>query len=107
VRAADLFRRPPFKIRNHISKMKPQSKQTIVKNSRHLKSASQSAFLGLTVLVAGRACATDGYFDYGYGTQAKGTGERQRQFRRGQCRPENEPEYLWPRTGMGALTIPF
>src|ERR1035438_2404783 len=32
------------------------------------------AVLGLTALAAGRALATDGYFDYGYGIQAKGIG---------------------------------
>jgi long-chain fatty acid transport protein len=35
-----------------------------MKTSGHLKSASQSAVLVLTVLAAGRAHATDGYFDY-------------------------------------------
>ena len=38
------------------------------------QSASRNALLGLLVLSAGRVHATDGYFDYGYGVQAKGIG---------------------------------
>ena len=36
--------------------------------------ASSIAILGLTALAAAPAHATDGYFDYGYGTKAKGIG---------------------------------
>ena len=42
--------------------------------SKHSKSAARVAVLGLTALAAASAQATDGYFDYGYGVQAKGVG---------------------------------
>lgn len=45
-----------------------------MKTKLQFKPTSQFAVLGLTLLAAGRAHATDGYFDYGYGTQAKGIG---------------------------------
>jgi long-chain fatty acid transport protein len=38
------------------------------------QSTSRNALLGLLFLAGGRAYATDGYFDYGYGVQAKGIG---------------------------------
>jgi long-chain fatty acid transport protein len=45
-----------------------------MKNSNRSKSASRIAIMGLTALAATAAHATDGYFDYGYGVQAKGVG---------------------------------
>jgi long-chain fatty acid transport protein len=45
-----------------------------MKTKPRLKSTSPIAIIGLTALAASRALATDGYFDYGYGTQAKGIG---------------------------------
>jgi long-chain fatty acid transport protein len=45
-----------------------------MKNSNRSKSASRIAFFGITALAAAAAHATDGYFDYGYGVQAKGVG---------------------------------
>jgi long-chain fatty acid transport protein len=43
-------------------------------HSQRSKSAARIAVLGLTALAATSASATDGYFDYGYGVQAKGVG---------------------------------
>ena len=45
-----------------------------MKNSPRSQSASRLAVLGLAAMSAVSAQATDGYFDYGYGTQAKGIG---------------------------------
>jgi len=45
-----------------------------MKNSYRSKSTSRIAILGLAAMGAVSAHATDGYFDYGYGTQAKGIG---------------------------------
>ena len=45
-----------------------------MKTSHRSKSATRIAVLGLTALAATAAHATDGYFDYGYGVQAKGIG---------------------------------
>ena len=45
-----------------------------MKTRNHSKRASQITILGLTALAAASAHATDGYFDYGYGTKAKGIG---------------------------------
>jgi long-chain fatty acid transport protein len=42
--------------------------------SNRSKSATRIAVLGLTALAATSTHATDGYFDYGYGVQAKGIG---------------------------------
>jgi long-chain fatty acid transport protein len=54
------------------SRTTKQPKETM-KTSLRLKPAKIAVF-GLTALAAGRALATDGYFDYGYGIQAKGIG---------------------------------
>jgi len=45
-----------------------------MKNSIKLNRASWISILGLTALAGHHAHATDGYFDYGYGVQAKGIG---------------------------------
>lgn len=45
-----------------------------MKTSHRSRYASPIAVFGLAVLAASRSYATDGYFDYGYGTQAKGVG---------------------------------
>ena len=45
-----------------------------MKIRNHSKRTSQITILGLTALAAASAQATDGYFDYGYGTKAKGIG---------------------------------
>jgi len=45
-----------------------------MKTSHRSKSATRIAVLGLTALTATSTHATDGYFDYGYGVQAKGIG---------------------------------
>jgi long-chain fatty acid transport protein len=45
-----------------------------MKHANRSQSASRIAVLGLTALAATAAHATDGYFDYGYGVNAKGIG---------------------------------
>jgi long-chain fatty acid transport protein len=45
-----------------------------MKPSNRSQSVSRLAVLGLTALAVTAAHATDGYFDYGYGVQAKGVG---------------------------------
>jgi long-chain fatty acid transport protein len=45
-----------------------------MKHSNRSKSAAHIAVLGLAAMAASNARATDGYFDYGYGVQAKGIG---------------------------------
>jgi long-chain fatty acid transport protein len=45
-----------------------------MKTTRRRSSFSPIATLALTALAANTVCATDGYFDYGYGIQAKGIG---------------------------------
>jgi long-chain fatty acid transport protein len=45
-----------------------------MKHTKRSQSASRIAILGLTALAATAAHATDGYFDYGYGVNAKGVG---------------------------------
>ena len=44
------------------------------KKANRSKAISRISVLGLTALAATAAHATDGYFDYGYGVQAKGVG---------------------------------
>jgi len=45
-----------------------------MKSTNRSKPTTQIAILGLAALAAASAQATDGYFDYGYGVQAKGIG---------------------------------
>ena len=65
-----------------------------MKSSRHLKSASQFAVLGLAILAAGRTYATDGYFDFGYGTKAKGVGGAGVAFAQDSLAPASNPAGL-------------